>query len=563
MILSTFAFRMTNYEIADYFSLLSKLMDLHGENAFKSKTYSIAAYHIEQLKVPIEGMDDAELFMQRGIGESIGKKIREIESTGKLEALEEILGRTPTGVLEIMEIKGLGPKKVAVIWKEMGIESVGELEYACHENRLVEVKGFGAKTQQSVLENIAFRKKNQGFHLWAEVEHVANNLVKQLQQLFPENLFAHTGEYRRQCEVLEAIEVLTDIAPERLKKQFENLANIEFEDLDNGLNIRLPYNPLYHFIATTKSDFYKNLFLTSGSETFITAFNEQFVLPEIITKEEDIFSTNNLPFIHPAQRETAEILQKEYSPTLIQPTDIKGIIHSHSTWSDGSDRLEVMARTARQQGFEYLVISDHSQAAYYAQGLTPEKVAAQHQEIDVLNEKLAPFKIFKSIEADILNDGSLDYNNDVLKTFDLVIASVHSNLKMTEDKAMARVMTAIENPFTTILGHPTGRLLLSRQGYPLDHKAIIDACAKNKVVIEINAHPKRLDLDWRWIEYALEQGVLLSINPDAHAVAGFQDVYYGVKAAQKGGLTTNNNLSSFGLKEFENYLKSIKIELTT
>ncbi len=549
---------MTNYEIADYFSLLSKLMDLHGENAFKTKTYSIAAYHIEQLKVPIEGMDDAELFMQRGIGESVGKKIREIENTGKLDALEEILVRTPAGVLEIMDIKGLGPKKVAVIWKEMGIESVGELEYACHENRLVEMKGFGAKTQQSVLDNIAFRKQNQGFHLWAEVEHIANNLVTRLQQMFLENNFAISGEFRRQCDVLEAIDVVTDIAPERLKKQFENVANIAFEDSSEGLNIRLPFNPLYRFIAVNKENFYRKLFLTSGSKDFICAFNEQFVLPEIIAQEEDIFTANKLPFIHPAIRETTSILQKAkdgFAPTLIQPADIKGIIHSHSTYSDGSDTLEVMARTAKKQGFEYLVISDHSQAAYYAKGLSPEKIAEQHQEIDALNEKLAPFKIFKSIEADILNDGSLDYNSAVLSTFDLVIASVHSNLKMTEDKAMARVMAAIENPFTTILGHPTGRLLLSRPGYPLDHKTIIDACAKHKVVIEINAHPKRLDLDWRWIAYALEQGVLLSINPDAHAIAGFHDVYYGVMAAQKGGLTAEMNLSSFGVKEMEAFLK--------
>ena len=549
---------MTNDEIADYFSLLSKLMDLHGENPFKVKSYSIAAYNIEQIKLPIAEMDDAELFMQKGIGESVGKKIREIENTGKLEALEEILARTPAGVLEIMDIKGLGPKKVAVIWKEMGIESVGELEYACHENRLVEVKGFGAKTQQSVLDNIAFRKQNQGFHLWAEVEHIANNLVTRLQQMFPENNFAISGEFRRQCDVLEAIDVVTDIAPERLKKQFENVANIAFEDSSEGLNIRLPFNPLYRFIAVNKENFYQKLFLTSGSEDFISAFNEQFVLPEIIAQEEDIFTTNKLPFIHPAMRETASMLQKAkdgYSPTLITPTDIKGIIHSHSTYSDGSDTLEVMARTAKKQGFEYLVISDHSQAAYYAKGLSPEKIAAQHQEIDALNEKLAPFKIFKSIEADILNDGSLDYNSAVLSTFDLVIASVHSNLKMTEDKAMARVMAAIENPFTTILGHPTGRLLLSRPGYPLDHKTIIDACAKHKVVIEINAHPKRLDLDWRWIAYALEQGVLLSINPDAHAIAGFHDVYYGVMAGQKGGLTAEMNLSSFSLSKMEAFLK--------
>jgi DNA polymerase (family 10) len=244
---------------------------------------------------------------------------------------------------------------------------------------------------------------------------------------------------------------------------------------------------------------------------------------------------------------------------LIQASDIKGIIHSHSTWSDGMETIELMAKAAMDKGFEYLVISDHSQSAYYANGLTPERIAMQHLEVDAINAKLMPhFKVFKSIEADILGDGRLDYNDDILATFDLVIASVHSNLKMTLEKAMERVMTAIRNPYTTILGHPTGRLLLSREGYPLDHKKVIDACAEHGVVIEINAHPRRLDLDWRWIEYAAEKGVLLSIDPDAHSVAGYKDIYYGVMSAQKGGLIKERNLSSYTLKEFEAFLERRK-----
>jgi DNA polymerase (family 10) len=214
-----------------------------------------------------------------------------------------------------------------------------------------------------------------------------------------------------------------------------------------------------------------------------------------------------------------------------------------------------MALAARAQGLEYLVLSDHSQSAFYAGGLKPDRTAAQHQEIDALNDKLAPFRIFKSIESDILSDGSLDYSDKVLATFDLVIASVHSNLKMSQDKAMERVLAAITNPFTRILGHPTGRLLLSRKGYPLDHKVVIDTCAAHNVVLEINAHPRRLDLDWRWIEYALEKGVLLSIDPDAHAIEGYHDTYYGVKVAQKGGLTKAHNLSSFTLQQFEAWLQ--------
>ncbi len=552
---------MTNYEIADHFSLLSKLMDIHGENSFRAKSYSILAYNIEKLPKEITLMDDAELYAQKGIGDGTGAKIRELQTTGKLEALDKILAATPPGILEMMQIKGLGPKKIALIWKEMGIESLGELEYACNENRLVAVKGFGAKTQAGILESIKYYQQNQGFHLWAEVEEPANHIVSQLQKAFPDQQFALTGSVRRQTETLEHIEIVTDIDKELLVKQFLPLTDAVTNDGDEQLVVRIQGQPTLRFYTTATEAFYHTLFTTTGSEAFMDAFRKHYTLPATPGTEEDIFMQNNLPVIPAALRETAGILQEVRDkglPDLIQPSDIKGIIHSHSTWSDGMETIAQMAKAARDQGLEYLVISDHSQAAYYANGLTPERIAAQHQEIDALNDKLAPFKIFKSIEADILGDGSLDYNASVLNTFDLVIASVHSNLKMTLEKAMDRVMTAIRNPFTTILGHPTGRLLLSRPGYPLDHKAIIDACAEHNVVIEINAHPRRLDLDWRWVEYALEKEVLLSVDPDAHSVEGYKDTYYGVMAAQKGGLTAKQNLSSFSLAEFEHFLQQYK-----
>jgi len=238
--------------------------------------------------------------------------------------------------------------------------------------------------------------------------------------------------------------------------------------------------------------------------------------------------------------------------------DIKAIIHSHSNWSDGSNTIEEMAKACIEKNYEYLVISDHSKSAFYANGLTEERIKEQHTYIDELNKKFAPFKIFKSIECDILNDGNLDYSANILFTFDLVIASVHSNLKMTEEKAMMRLINAIENPYTTILGHMTGRLILSRPGYPVDHKKIIDACAANNVVIELNAHPRRLDMDWRFIHYALEKNVLISIDPDAHSTSGFNDIKYGVLAAQKAQLTKEKNLSSFSLQQFENFLANKK-----
>lgn len=552
---------MTNYEIADHLTFLSKLMDLHGENSFRAKSYSIAAFYLEKFEKEVAEMEDAELFSQKGIGESMGRHIRELQTTGKLQALEEILARTPQGVLDIMQIKGLGPKKVAVIWKEMGIESVGELEYACNENRLTNYKGFGAKTQEAILQNISFIRNNAGFHLWAEVQPIANTLLNGLQRVNPGKLFSLSGTYRRQMPTVECIDIITNTEAAIIKQQFGVTPGVDIKELDNQLEIQAPNQPKIIVHCVSAADFYPTLFTTSCSDEFLAAFKASYTIPANAKSEEDIFASNNLAYIHPAQRESASILKhatENTLPQLIQPSDIKAIIHSHSNWSDGMNTLADMAKACMDKGYEYLVISDHSQSAYYANGLTPERIAKQHIEIDELNTKLAPFKIFKSIEADILGDGSLDYTPDVLKTFDLVIASVHSNLKMTQEKAMERVLAAIRNPYTTILGHPTGRLLLSREGYPLDHKAIIDECVMHNVVIEINAHPRRLDLDWQWIEYAMQQGAMLSIDPDAHVTGGYHDVYFGVMAAQKGGLTARRNLSSFSLKEFEEFLRRKK-----
>ena len=550
---------MNNGTIADHFSLLSKLMDIHGENSFKSKSYSILAFNIEKLPAEITTMSDAELFSMKGIGESSGAKIKELIATGSLKQLEEILAKTPPGILEMMRIKGLGPKKIATIWKEMGLESIGELEYACNENRLAQMKGFGAKTQDSVLASIQYYNQNLGFHLWAQVEAVAKSLLSGLQKNFPNSKFSLTGDIRRQENTIEFIELVTDADKDALSMQFADMTDKVIEEEPNErITIRIPNEPVIRFHLTDSAGFYSKLFTTTGSAEFMEAFLAKYSVPENAASEEAIFAANKLAYITPAQRETARILELASDgdlSELIQPEDIKAIIHSHSTWSDGLETIEQMAKACIDKGFEYLVISDHSQAAYYANGLTTERIAAQHQEIDALNDKLAPFKIFKSIEADILGNGDLDYTPAVLNTMDLVIASVHSNLKMTLEKAMDRVMAAIRNPYTTILGHPTGRLLLSREGYPLDHKAIIDACAEHNVVIELNANPRRLDMDWRWLEYAIEKGVLLSIDPDAHSVNGYKDIYYGVMSAQKGGLTAKQNLSSFTLAEFEDFLK--------
>lgn len=554
---------MDNATIADNFGLLAKLMDINGENTFRSKTYSIAAFNIEKLPIQLKDTPREKLFGIKGIGESIGKKVIEMLDTGQLYILNEYISKTPPGVIEMLNIKGIGPKKIHTIWKEMEIESLGELMYACNENRLTLFKGFGEKTQKNVLEAIEFYFLNQGHFLYAQLQDAFPQIENYLKKLFSPEKVRVTGAYRRQALTIDELEFVIIETNEFIKPKFqtaqppelleENNDNLLYK-LKNGLKLRL---------YTGKQNINERLFITTGSKEFTDAFQKTFSSVKLSSgeSEESFFASAKIPFIPPCLRETSTIIdraKKNKLPNLIQTEDICSIIHSHSNWSDGTNTLEEMAKECIKRNHEYLVISDHSQTAFYANGLKEDRIFEQHRYINELNDKLKPFRIFKSIESDILNDGSLDYPDSVLKTFDLVIASIHSNLKMTEEKAMKRLLTAIENPYTTILGHMTGRLLLSRNGYPVDHKKLIDACAKNKVAIEINAHPRRLDMDWIWIDYAIEMGVLLSINPDAHSLDGFDDVKYGVLAAQKGGLTKEHNLSSYNLKEFEEFLKSKK-----
>ena len=550
---------MTNKEISNHFTFLSKLMDIHGENSFRAKSYSILGYKISQLTVDLKSLVEKDIYKISGIGETMGSKITELLSTGKLQILDELIENTPEGILELMKIKGIGPKKIHLIWKNMEIESVGELLYACQENRLLLYKGFGKKTQDNVIESIEFYLSHQGSFLYAQVEQLVEELLSFFKKIFSTEDVYITGDFARQEESVETLEFVIV----KSLQDLETNVSPEFVLLEkSGDSILFKYAEKVDIKIYTaeKENLQKKIFFTTGNNEFIDAFTESF--PAINFKhtatQKDIFKEAGTQFIPPFLRETTDIISIAKAgniPEVIQPEDIKGIIHCHSNWSDGNNTIEALADACIKAGKEYLVLSDHSKSASYAQGLTEDRIRAQHQSIDELNKTLSPFKIFKSIESDILNDGNLDYSYSMLSTFDLVIASVHSNLKMNEEKAMTRLLTAIENPYTTILGHMTGRLLLSRKGYPLDHKRIIDACAANNVVIEINANPRRLDMRWQWITYALSKNVLLSINPDAHSIPEFDNTKYGVLVAQKGMVTAKNNLSSYSLNEFEEFLE--------
>jgi len=553
---------MENKVIAKLFKLGSQLMELHNENPFRAKAMASASFKIDKLPFQAASATIEELSAQQGIGKSTAEKIQEILQKGSFGELDQLISITPEGLLEMLQIKGLGPKKVQVVWKELGIETVGELYYACNENRLIEAKGFGLKTQEEIKKAIEFSIANQGWFLFARVQPAAEALLNRITSAYPvDTLISFTGDYRRKVEVLDHVGYLVSASADQLEQTLSALPDIEqFEKIQDHLVAKDSNGYVFKLYPTTSTDFARDLLLSTGSDAHISQLEAiQHPIPQGMS-ETAIYESLGLSYIAPELREGLdEIARAKMNtlPDLITFEQLKGTVHNHSTYSDGVHSLAEMARYCKEDlSLEYLGICDHSRTAVYANGLSIERLEQQWAEIDILNQKLAPFKIFKGIESDILSDGSLDYPDEVLSKFDFVVASVHSNLKMAEDKATERLIKAIENPYTTILGHPTGRLLLSRSGYPLDFKKIIDACATNGVVIEINANPLRLDLDWRWHRYALEKGVLLSINPDAHRTEGLLDMHYGVHVARKGGLSALNCLNAFTLDQITDFFRT-------
>jgi DNA polymerase (family 10) len=547
---------MTNSDIADLFKLFADLSELHGGNPFKIKQFTNAFFRIDKMLTPLENLSIPELEKIEGIGKGIAAKIDEINKIESFGELNDLLANTPEGVLMMMKIKGIGPKKIAIIWKELEIEEIGELLYACKENRLAQAKGFGLKTQQSVINQIEFMYASANKFHYAKVEQKAFDLVEKLQCINTVQKVSLCGAIRRKMEVIEAIEIL--VASNNINETKKVLieSNLFTEINHDIIEFKGKYEQIPVVISNCENEnFSWQLFEKTAHEKHLALLDLNAINKQS-TSEEEIYKSIQLPYIFPEMREgTNEVaLAKQNNlPTLIENSDLKGALHNHSTWSDGLNTISEMAKACEKLGYNYFGIADHSKAAFYAKGLSEEQIINQHAEIDKLNKSNPNFTVFKGIECDILYNGQMDYANEVLASFDYVVASIHSILKMNEEKAMSRLISAIENPYTTILGHPTGRLLLLREGYPINHEKIIDACAANKVAIEINANPYRLDLDWRYIDYALSKGIMLCINPDAHNIEGLKDMYYGLQIARKGGLTKESCLNAFSRDELKKY----------
>jgi DNA polymerase (family 10) len=564
---------MDKKQIIEILEEMALLLELSGENVFKVRAHENAARALESLTEPLEKLIESQSLTEvKGIGKGLAEKIERLYRGESLPEYEKLKAAVPEGVVEMSKIQGLGPKKIKVLWQDLGITGIDQLETAAKENRIAGLKGFGEKTQEKILQNIALMRKFSERHLLSTARKAGEKLHENLKN-FPGVIRCElAGSLRRWKETVKDIDiVLSAEAPHRpdIMTHFTTLDEVEkvVNKGDTKSTIVLK-NGIYADLRIVSDDEFPHLLqhLTGSKEHNVAlrqhAIKQGMKMSEyglfrgetrILCRDEaEIYATLGMAYIPPELRENTgelEAAQENRLPQLIEPGDIRGMIHNHSVWSDGHNTIAEMAQGCIERGYEYLVISDHSKAAAYANGLTEQRIREQHEEIERLNRELAPFRILKSIECDILSDGSLDYDDEILSLFDLVIVSIHSKLSMSETEATDRIIKALENPYTTILGHMTGRLLLRREGYPVNHAAVIDAAAELGVAIEINANPRRLDMDWRYCPYAKEKGVKIAIDPDAHQVSGFDDMAYGIGIARKGWLTKADVLNCLSADE--------------
>lgn len=571
---------MTKESLIELLEESAAILELKGESPFKSRAYANAARVLAQLEIDLsEAVQSQALLEYKGIGKSIFEKISEGIRTGRVAFYEELKSSTPPGLLEMLHIKGLGPKKIRTIYEKLGIKDLVELEYACIENRLVDLPGFGQKTQDKIREGISYYKKHKNFFHFHTAWQEANALLAQLRLQEGVVRADIAGDLRRRNEIVRDIQIVVSCgdAPALLdasrsfpqvEKEISRTENAGRMMLKSGIEAALyavsddQFSSVLHY--HTGGPAYRDA-LSKRAERFgirlseYGLFLDDHLLP--CQDEQDIFSTLELDYIEPELREGSgeiEAAGKRILPRLVEEKDLRGIFHVHSTYSDGSASLSQMIEAAERLGYEYIGLSDHSQSAFYANGLKKEQIMRQHEEIAQLREKFRNIHIFKGVEADILPDGTLDYDDETLASFDFVIASVHSVFNMSEKEMTRRVIRAMSHPCVTFLGHPTGRILLSREGYPLCVPEVIEAARHHGVAIELNASPYRLDLDWRYCRLATKAGVRLSIHPDAHSVNGLSDTYYGVGIARKGWLSADDLINTLPLSKIQSYLKEKK-----
>ncbi|MBN2542829.1 DNA polymerase/3'-5' exonuclease PolX [bacterium] len=566
---------MNKKEVAKILEEIGELLDIKGENPFKVRSYYNASRTISTLQEDIDTLvNQGRLREIKGIGEALNNKITELVTTGKLKYYEDLKASLPEGLIDLLSIPSLGPRKIKTLYEKLNITNIGELEYACKENRLVSLEGFGPKSQQNILEGIKFKRKYDRRFLYPEVEKEGQYLLERLKGLKGIIRISVAGSLRRKCETVKDIDILISAEPEFSNDIMNTFCSLDRVEkviaqgdtkssimLDSGINSDLrvvsdeQYPYALHYFTGSKEH---NVEMRRVAKKFNRKLNEYGLFEEeknIPCKdEEELFEALGLQYIPPELRESfgeIEAAQKNQIPKLLEENDIRGLFHIHSNYSDGVESIENIVKKCIELGYEYVGICDHSKSAYYANGLTEERIIQQHREIDALQGKYSQIKIFKGIEVDIASDGSLDYNDDILKSFDVVIGAIHSKLKMTAEEAMERMVKALRNPEVDMIAHPTGRLLLAREPYPLNINHFLEEAAKYGKIIELNANPHRLDLDWMGCKYAKGLGVKVCINPDAHSLIGLNDMKYGIGIARKGWLEKEDILNSLSVKELQ------------
>ena len=545
-------------EAAIFIEEYGVLLELSGANAFRVRAYTNAVRTLEMLETPLDALIAAGTLGEvKGIGKSVGKLVLEFADTGTATAYEELRASVPDGLLDMLRVPGLGPRKIIAIREALGIEDLDALALACGDGKLAELKGFGKKTQENILKGIEYIRAHRGRFRADVARESTQTLFDTLQALPQTQRIEVAGSLRRAKETVKDVDfvvsanepqVISDAfvahpAVAEITAQGETKSSVR---LNNGIQVDLRVVPdgefpyiLHHFTGSKEH----NVALRARAQGQGLKINEYGLYrgEERVecVDETAFFAAMGLAYIPPELREglgEIEAAAENALPELLTAADIRGMLHVHSTYSDGADSIEAMALAVRERGYDYLGMADHSQAAAYAGGLNVDAVKRQWDEIARLNEKLAPFRIFKGIESDILGDGSLDYTDDILEQFEYIVVSVHSQFNLDRAKMTARIIRAIEHPCATIVGHLTGRLLLDREGYDVDVDQIIEAAARCGVAIEINAHPARLDIDWRHVKKARDHGVQIAVNTDAHSTGGLDNLPYGIGIARKGWL---------------------------
>jgi DNA polymerase (family 10) len=553
---------LDRHRVAEILSEIATLLELKGENPFKVRAYANAARLMEGLDRDLgELIETGGLKDLKGIGATLTEQITSLAKTGAHPFYAEIRSGFPESLLDLLRVPGLGPKKVKILHDKLGITSLGELEYACRENRLLDLEGFGEKTQTKVMEGLAYVRRNEGRFLYASVADRAAGIAASLGKIRGVMSVSVAGSLRRGKEIVRNIDIVcASTDPAEILRRF----------------VKPQDGPHVNLMVVAKEEFPSALLHFTGSEEHNAEmralaeekglkldehglFKGEVRIP--CRTEEEIFKALGLHFIPPELREAMgeiEAARKREFPALVEPEDLKGVLHVHTAYSDGRNSLAEMVAAAEAMGLKYVGVSDHSRSAAYARGLKEADLNRQEKELDGLRAEFPKLRIFWGIESDILADGSLDYPDSVLKRFDFVVASVHSRFNMMEEEMTKRCMKALENRYCTMLGHPTGRLLLAREAFKVNLNALIDRAAELGKFMELNANPQRLDLDWRVLRYAKERGVPVSINPDAHDVEGLKDIRFGVIAARKGGLTPEDVLNTRSAARMEEALEKAR-----